>query len=167
MLSKKELEIYSEELLSENLLGLRSIKLLEPAIVLNKRFTSDLKPKPTKSIKDPCWTDQWMALSEDFSGRCQCASCGKFIFADTEDPECIKIAKAYKDRGIIPDCTPDTLQIQGGHIFLIRNIIDMQNYILAKKGTIHITPLCKTCNNTSKRYLQLRYGVIITPEIRK
>lgn len=166
MLNRRELEIYGKELVSENLIDIPSIKLLEPSIVMNMPRSSRFEPKPTTSIKNPTWTDQWMALSGNSSGVYQCACCGKFVFADTSDPECITIARAYKGVGIIPNCKPDTLQIQGGHILLPRSI---QNgpHLLAKMGTIHIVPLCKECNHPTKRFLQLRYGVTMTPEIRK
>lgn len=166
MLNRQELNIYRNELISENNIGIRSITLLEPAIVQNKRFTSGLMPKATKSIKNACWADQWMALSENYSGRCVCASCGKFIFADTSDPECFKLTKAYKSQGIIPDCTSETLQIQGGHIVLTKNIVDRNQYYLAKRGSTHIVPLCKECNNSNNTMLTLRARTIMTPEIR-
>lgn len=57
MLNPQNLNIYKNELISENNIGLRSIQILEPAIVQNKRFTSGLVPKSTKSIKDLCWID--------------------------------------------------------------------------------------------------------------
>lgn len=165
MLNPRNLNIYKDELISENNIGLRFIQILEPAIVQNKRFTSGLVPKSTKSIKDLCWIDQWMALSGNSTGRCRCAVCGKFIFADTSDLECIKMASAYKTQGIISDCTPETLQIQGGHIILTKDIVN-GSFILAKKGSTHIVPLCKKCNNFTVSTLILQAGSIITPEIR-
>lgn len=165
MLNRQELNIYRNELISENSIGLRSIKILEPAIVQNKRFTSGLVPKATKSINNACWADQWMALSENYSGRCVCASCGKFLFADTSDSECIKLANAYKNQRIIPDCTPESLHIQGGHIILTTNIVEGRFY-LAKRGSTHIVPLCKECNNSNKTMLTLRDRTIMTPEIK-
>ncbi len=165
MFTPRILKIYRDELMSENNIGLRSIQLLEPAEVQNKRFTSGLVPKSTKSIQDACWTDQWMALSGNSSGRCQCAACGKLIFADTSDPECVKLAAAYRNQGIIPDCKPETLQIQGGHIVLTQDIVDGR-FLLAKKGSTHIVPLCKECNNSHVITLTLQARTIITPEVR-
>lgn len=165
MLNSNELEVYRDELINENLIGLRSIKLLSEAIVRNKRFTSGLTPKSTKSIQGACWADQWMALSSNFSDRCNCASCGKPIFADVEDPECIKLAKAYRDSKIDRECTPETLQIQGGHIILTQDISD-GNYILARRGATFIVPLCKECNNFNVGTLKLLQSTVITPEIK-
>lgn len=156
---------YRNELISENDIVLRCIKLLEPAIVKNKRFTSGINPKTTVSVKNACWTDQWRALSENYAGRCQCASCGKLLFANTSDPECIKLAQAYNKSGNIPGCTPEALQIQGAHVVLIKNIVDRQ-YLLAKKGSTFIVPLCKECNNSNVVNLKIRYGTILTPEIK-
>lgn len=165
MLNKRQLEIYRQELINENQIGLHSIKLLETVNVQNKRFSSGLIPKPTKSISGATWSDQWMALSGSFSGRCRCASCGKLIFEDTSDPDCIKLAKAYNDKNIIPGCTPESLKIQGGHIVLKRDIVDGK-YLLAHKGATCIVPLCKECNNFNVLNLDLMTGSIITPEIR-
>lgn len=165
MRSKNELETYRDELISENNIDLINIKLLEPTVALNKRRTTDLVAKSTRSIKNPNWTDQWMALSEQYSGVCQCASCGKLIFADTSDPKCIELATAYRLSGIEPDCTPETLLIQGAHIILTQDIFHGQNRI-ASKGETFITPLCRECNNPSKEILNINIGTIITPEIR-
>lgn len=165
MLSRKELEIYRDELIKENTIGLRSIKLLSKAIVRNKLFTSGLTPKSTKSINDACWADQWMALSENFSGRCQCASCGKYLFADVTDLDCLKLVKAYQDSKIDRDCTPESLQIQGGHIELTQDIVN-GTYLLARKGSTFIVPLCKKCNNFNVGTLKISSNTIITPEIK-
>lgn len=165
MLSAEDLDTYKDELIRENTIGLRFITMLEPAMVQNKPFTSGLTPKATKSIKNACWIDQWMALSGLTSGRCRCAACGKFIFANTSDPECVKLAKAYNSQGIIPDCTPETLQLIGGHVVLLKNITDGR-YLLAKRGSTFIVPLCKECNNSTVNNLVLSTQTVITPEIR-
>lgn len=108
--------------------------------------------------------DQWMALSGNSTERCICAACGKFIFADISNPECVKMASAYKAQGIIPDCTPETLHIQGGNIILTKDIVN-GSFTLAKKGSTHIVPLCRECSNFTASTIILQARSMITPEI--
>lgn len=166
MLNTEEIKIYRDELVSENQLGITSIKLLKPTPVHNKQNTSYFAPKLTKSIRSASWTDQWFALSGRHQGICQCAACGKIIFDDPTSKGCIQLAKEFRQTGIIPYCTPETLQMQGAHIILDENIYDGK-FLIARKGSTFIAPLCRSCNNTNVENLLLAGGTVITPELRQ
>jgi hypothetical protein len=166
MLTKEEFGIYRNELIKARAMGIYSIVLLAPVLVRNKRFTSGLIPLKTDSIKNACWADQWKALSGKFSGRYQCACCGKFIFSDVDDIDCKKIAEVYRKSGVIHNCAPESLQVQGGHIVLLEDIIAGNGSLLAQKGSTYIAPLCKECNNSNVNTLKLAAKTVITPELR-
>ena len=105
--------------------------------------------------KGVSWIDYWRALTGNYSNGVTCACCGRLIYSDLKDPEwsaSIVMCKEDEKASSIDD-----YQAEGGHV----ECLSTDEYF----NGAYIVPLCRKCNHPTNKFVPLRKGSVLCPEM--
>lgn len=124
------------------------LEALRDTSVINAGDTSNRYP----CCNIRAWHKYWQIATSEFSNQMRCSSCGKPIFSDITDENCIKVSRGFDEDGERDN--PDKHCAMGAHVFIEQ--YSTEEYF--------ITPLCPHCNNKHEENIPLKKGSLLVKE---
>lgn len=101
------------------------------------------------------WINYWRALTGNYDNGVTCACCGKLIYADLRDPKWS--ASIVMRKEVEKASSIDGYQADGSHVECLSTDEHLDG--------VYIVPLCRECNHPSNKFVTLRTGSVLCPEV--